>query len=155
MGISSIIEKFMLQVNVAQMLKGAIGAERILIVNDTLEITGYGQSHVDGTIKLIRTNRSVLVKGELHTRVEVSCARCLQLCSCPLMLNIEEEYFPITDVNSGVPLPSLEEIDTFIIDEHLILDLSEAVRQYTILATPMKPLCRVDCPGISVNLKKT
>ncbi|MDD4877168.1 MAG: DUF177 domain-containing protein [Dehalococcoidales bacterium] len=145
----------MLQINVAQMLKGAIGAERVLAVDDTLEITGYGLSHATGTVKLTRTNRSVLVQGELHTGVEVSCARCLELCSCPLKLNIEEEYFPITNVNSGVPLPSPDEVDAFMIDEHLILDLSEAVRQYTLLSIPMKPLCRVNCPGISVNTKTT
>jgi uncharacterized protein len=67
-----------------------------------------------------------------------------------LTLNIEEEDFPMTDVNTGVPLPEMEEPGYFVIDEHLILDLSEAVRQYALMAIPMKPLCRPECPGISV-----
>ncbi len=141
----------MLQVNVAQMLKRAIGSERVLAVNDTLEIAVYGQCYVNGTLKLTRTNRSVLVQGELHASINLSCARCLELYICPLTLDIEEEYFPITDVSSGVPLPSPEEAEAFIIDDHLILDLSEAIRQYTLLAIPMKPLCRENCTGISVN----
>jgi len=46
----------------------------------------------------MRTDRSILVKGTLHTEVEVTCSRCLSLFSCPLALNIEEEYFPTADV---------------------------------------------------------
>jgi uncharacterized protein len=141
----------MLQLNVAQMLKGTIGSDRILVINDTLEIAGYGQSYVHGTLKLTRTNRSILVQGQLETSVNINCARCLEIYLCPLKLNIEEEYFPITDVNSGIPLPLPEEAEPFMIDEHLILDLNEAIRQYTLLAIPMKPLCRPDCPGINVN----
>jgi uncharacterized protein len=34
------------------------------------------------------------------------------------------------------------------IDEHHLLDLSEAIRQNALLAVPMKPLCREDCSGL-------
>jgi len=139
----------MLEINVSQMLKGSIGTEKVVTVNGTVDITGFGESVVEGNVRLTRTNRSILVRGTLKTAVEVSCARCLADFSCPLTLNIEEEYFPMTDVNTGVPLPEPEEPGSFIIDEHLILDLSEAVRQYALMAIPMKPLCRQDCTGIS------
>ena len=141
----------MLEINVAQMLKGSIGTEKVVPVSGKVDITGYGESTVEGKVKLTRTNRSILVKGSLETRVQAGCARCLEPFECPLTLNIEEEYFPMTDVNSGVPLPEPEEPGYFVIDEHLILDLSEAVRQYALMAVPMKPLCRPDCPGIFVH----
>jgi uncharacterized protein len=146
----SLENKPMLEINVAQMLKGSIGTEKIVSVSGSVDITGYGESPVEGKVRLIRTNRSILVKGTLQTRVQASCARCLETFGCPLTLNIEEEYFPMTDVNSGVPLHEPEEPGYFLIDEHLILDLSEAVRQYTLMAVPMKPLCRTECPGISI-----
>ena len=66
----------------------------------------------------------------------------------PLTLNIEEEYFPTTDVVSGASLPIPDEPGCFTIDEHHILDLTEAVCQYALLAIPMKPLCREDCAGL-------
>ena len=141
----------MLEINVSQLLKGAIGTEKVVPVSGSVDITGYGEGFVEGKVKLMRTNRSILVKGKLHTRVLATCVRCLENYDCPLELNIEEEYYPMTDVNTGVPVPEPEEPDSFIIDEHLILDLSEAVRQYAILAVPMKPLCRPDCPGIKLN----
>ena len=141
----------MLEINVSQMLKGPIGTEKVVQMNGSVDITGYGESAVEGKVKLTRTNRSILAKGELHASVQVGCARCLEEYRCPLTLNIEEEYFPMTDVNTGVPVPEPEEPGYFVIDEHLILDLSEAVRQYALLAVPMKPLCRSDCPGITIN----
>jgi uncharacterized protein len=143
----------MLEINVAQMLKGSIGTEKTVAISGCVDITGFGESPVEGKVKLVRTNRSVLVQGTLHTRVKSTCSRCLAEFDCPLSLNIEEEYFPMTDVNSGVPMPEPEEPGAFVIDEHLILDLSEAVRQYALMAMPMKPLCRHDCPGIAIDAK--
>jgi uncharacterized protein len=143
----------MLEINVAQMLKGSIGTEKIVPVSGSVEITGFGESTVDGKLKLTRTNRSILVQGTLQAQVKAICARCLTAFDCPLELKIEEEYFPMTDVNSGIPVPEPEEPDSFLIDEHLILDLSEAVRQYALMAVPMKPLCQPDCPGIWNNTK--
>jgi uncharacterized protein len=140
----------MLEVNVAQMLKGPIGTEKSMSVDGRVDITGYGESTVEGELRLTRTNRSILVQGPLRSTVTLDCARCLEPYNCPLTLNIEEEYFPMTDVTSGTPLPDPDEPGSFIIDEHLILDLTEAVRQYAIMAVPMKPLCREDCPGISI-----
>ena len=96
----------------------------------------------------MRTHRGILAKANLHTEVKVTCSRCLGLFSCPLVLNFEDEYFPTTDVVSGVSLPLPEEPGCFTIDEHHTLDLTEAIRQYALLAIPMKPLCRQDCAGL-------
>jgi len=71
--------------------------------------------------------------------------------SCALSLDIEEEYSPATDVHTGASLPLPDEPGCFIIDEHHVLDLTEAIRQYAVLALPMKPLCRKDCAGLCPN----
>ena len=52
---------------------------------------------------------------------------------------MEEEY---------LPLSASVEADAFVIDESHVLDLGEAVRQYTLLALPMKPVCRETCAGL-------
>ena len=96
----------------------------------------------------MRTDRGILAKGTLYTELETACSRCLGLFSCPLTLNIEEEYFPTIDIVTGASLPSPEEPGCFTIDEHNTLDLTETIRQYALLATPMKPLCREDCAGL-------
>jgi len=138
-----------MQINVSQLLKETIGSVRNYKVGGTIYINDNGSgSPVQGDVKFTRTNRSILVKGSLYLTVEIACSRCLSLFDCPLTLDIEEEYYPVLDTVSGVTLPSPDEPSSFIIDEHQVLDLNEAARQYAVMAIPMKPLCRDDCPGI-------
>ena len=136
-----------MQINVSQLFKEPTGSTRQYEIDETIDIDG-GSCEIQGKIKLVRTDRGILVKGTLQTVIEVTCGRCLSFFNCPLALNIEEEYFPTTDVVSGVSLPLPEEPSYFTIDEYYVLDLTEAIRQYMMLAIPIKPLCREDCAGI-------
>lgn len=139
-----------MQINVSRLLKEPIGATRDYNVSEIVDVTGDGKGReVQGEVRLLRTHRGILVKGVLHTEVELTCSRCLSLFSYPATLNIDEEYTPTIDVASGALLPSPEEPGSFSIDEHHVIDLTEAIRQYSLLAIPMKPLCREDCAGLS------
>jgi len=150
--ISDIKAMSTMQINVSQLLNEAIGSVRNYEVNGIVDIADNGSGKpIQGEVRLTRTNRSILVNGNLYLTVEVTCARCLSLFSYPLVLNIEEEYFPLLDIVSGAPLPSPDEPSSFTIDEHQMLDLSEAARQYAVMAIPMKPLCRNDCPGLQAH----
>jgi uncharacterized protein len=141
-----------MQINVSQLLQEPVGSIREHQVNEVIDSADDGKGYlVQGECRLLRTQRSILVKCRLSTAVELTCSRCLSLFQQPLTLNFEEEYLPTVDVVSGVPLPLSEESSTFTIDEHHILDLMEAIRQYTLLAIPMKPLCREDCAGLCPN----
>ncbi len=136
-----------MQINVSQLLKASIGARRDYEVSETIDIAG-GNSLVRGEVGLMRTDRGIWAKGTLHTEVEATCNRCLSLFGCPLVLDITEEYFPVTDVASGTSVSLPDESGCFTIDEHHTLDLTEAIRQYGLLATPTKTLCRQDCAGL-------
>ena len=141
-----------MQINVSQLLREPIGATRNYQVNEVADIAGDGKGClVQGEAGLLRTQRSILVKCALNTDVELTCSRCLSQFRHPLTINFEEEYSPTVDVVSGVPLPLPEEAGTFTIDEHHVIDLTEATRQYTLLAIPMKPLCREECAGLCPN----
>jgi len=72
----------------------------------------------------------------------------MTMFNCALSLDIEEEYFPATDIHTGASLSLPGEPGCFTIDEHHVLDLAEAIRQYAVLALPMKPLCHKDCAGL-------
>lgn len=89
-----------------------------------------------GKVVLIRTDKGLLVRGTLVTVVGVVCSRCLGDFDQELPVNFDEEFL----------LQSEE--GAFVIDEYRQIDLSEVARQYTLLAEPMKPLCREDCAGL-------
>ncbi len=136
-----------MEINVSQLLKAPVGSTRDFEVDETIEILG-SESEIGGQVRLMRTGRGILASGSLHTEVEAICSRCLASFSCPLAFSFEEEYYPTIDVNTGAPLAVPDEPGCFTINENHILDLTEAMRQYAILAIPMKPLCRDDCAGL-------
>ena len=137
----------MLQINVSQQLKDPIGAVREYDVNDVVDITGAG-GRAEGKVTLTRTDRGILVYSIVRMEIELTCSRCLSLCNYSLTLRIAEEYFPTIDIVTSAPMPVPDDSGCFTIDEHHVLDLTEAIRQYTVLATPMKPLCRENCAGL-------
>jgi uncharacterized protein len=138
-----------MEINVSQQLKAPIGNVREYEIDDISDVMGKGlNNEIKGRVKLTRTNRGILVQGSLKTGVPLECSRCLKSFENPLTINIEEEYFPIIDVNSGTALEIPDDPGSFMIDEHHILDLREAIRQNSLLAIPMKPLCREDCAGL-------
>jgi uncharacterized protein len=136
------------QFNVSQLLKSPLGTTRQYEVDEKVRI-GENTPQVRGEVTMLRTNRGILVRGRLETEIELTCSRCLTVFRQPVTLDIEEEYFPTIDILTGtaVPVPE-DEPDAFMIDQNNILDLSEAIRQYGLLAIPMKPLCRENCAGL-------
>jgi uncharacterized protein len=137
-----------MQMNVSQLLKEYIGSTRNYKVDETADFSDEKDIRVRGDIRLTRTDKGILAQGKLQTEIELTCSRCLSTFNCPLTLNIEEEYFPTMDVLTGASLPLPEEPGSFTIDEHHIIDLTEAIRQYIMLVMPMKPLCDEGCAGL-------
>ncbi len=138
-----------MQINVSQLLQESIGATREYEVNEATNIIDDGKKYeVKGECHLLRTQRSILVKCALSTEVELTCNRCLGLFPYPLKINFEEEFLPTVDIVSGAPLPQPEETGSFTIDEQHTIDLSEAIRQYSVMTIPMKALCDEDCAGL-------
>lgn len=139
-----------MQLNTAQLLKEAIGASRSYNINDDLSFTEeeIDRCHIQGDVKLIRTDKGILVKGALEGQSHLMCSRCLTFFEYQLKFKIEEEFFPSIDVTRGYSLPTPEDSNAFMIDTHHVLDLSEAIRQYVLLNLPMKPLCHPDCSGL-------
>jgi uncharacterized protein len=94
---------------------------------------------VDGQIR---------IAGQLHTRLEMTCARCLETVSEDVAREFDLFYRPVTSV-------AKEE------DVHLRLDdteiaffqgdglfLADVLAEQVLLALPMKVICRSDCRGL-------
>jgi uncharacterized protein len=138
-----------MQMNVSQLLQEAVGSTREYDIDEQAAITGDGKkSAVRGQCHFLRLQKSILVNCNLDTVVDLTCSRCLGQFRHPAKIKFEEEFVPTVDVTSGTPLAAPEEASTFTIDEHHIIDLTEAVRQYLVMALPMKALCHQDCAGL-------
>jgi uncharacterized protein len=151
-----------MQFNVAQLLKEPTGAVRTYSLAEDLseldpELVPLGP--LVGALTLLRTNSGVLATGELSTALQVTCNRCLAPIALPVRFEVEEQFYPTTEVTTGRALRpeefegEIDELDdqAVLIDDKHILDLSEVIRQSIWLALPMYPGCNWtgegECPN--------
>jgi uncharacterized protein len=101
-----------------------------------------------GTVKLVRTTDGVLVLGHLRTWADLTCDRCLDTFAAKIDLHVEEEYHPADSSATDTIHRQPDENKETLIDESYTMDLQEVVRQHLLLAVPIRPVCRPDCPGL-------
>jgi uncharacterized protein len=140
--------------NVAQLLRSPIGEKRSYALDEPFgpcdEIPFA--SPVRGHVEMTHVNQGIVVHVTLSTTVALECARCLEAYEQRLDLSFDERFIPTVDVLTGLPIDNIEEDedeeDVYLIDDHHILDLHEAVRQQALLNMPMQPLHAPECKGL-------
>ena len=138
--------------NVAQLLKETEGASRHYRIDGELrdiDENNPGPVHIEGEVTLVRTPLGILATGAVRLKLVQTCRRCLELTEDVVELIIEEEYVPSIDILTGLPAHIPEDTDPEnIIDEHHLLDLTEALRQSATIEAGGAGLCRPDCKGL-------
>ena len=158
-----------MQFNVAQLLKEPIGSiRRYSLAEDASNLDPEMQllSPLTGDLQMIRIPSGVLVRGQLKTVLCATCNLCIEPIALPVQFTLEENFRPLTEVETGRYIPPTEfegeaedlEDAALLINEHHILDVSEIVRQNIWLALPMYPGCNwegaSECPNL-VALRQT
>ena len=137
-----------MQYNVAQLLKESTGATRRVKVDaGPVYTAGIAVSYL-GDVEFLRTHQGLLVRGSVRAHVASTCGRCLNEFAGPCSLDVEEEFYPEVDVNTGRKLAQPWDNEGTTIDANHILDMAEVLRQYTLAVQPIKPLCDTDCQGL-------
>lgn len=134
--------------NVAQLLTGPVGAVRELQVSGDLDwADGRQETGISGSVEIMRTDRGVLVRGGLSASVPLECVRCLDRFEEHIDVSLEEEYISAHQVSGRAERQALQ-AENLLIDSNNLLDLEPALKEYASLNTPLKPVCRPDCPGL-------
>jgi uncharacterized protein len=108
------------------------------------------------------------VTGQVQTRLQLDCGRCLEAFEIPVDSVFELRYVPVSAATSGQEAAGrggdAEEAEVaeddlttaYYKDE--TLDLGELMHEQFVLAVPMKPLCSDACKGLcpecGTNLNK-
>jgi uncharacterized protein len=98
------------------------------------------------TLRLEYVMEGVLVTAEAVVPVAGECARCLE----PVATSVDVAFCELYEEGTSRPLPDEETDDDWdrrFLDGNL-LDLEPALRDAVVLALPLAPLCRPDCPGL-------
>ncbi len=145
----------MIAFNVAGLLHEPPGATREILLRDhyanlgpDVELAGP----LDADLHLQRTNRGILVRGELSAPLRRICARCTDPFVEDVAVTISEEFLPSFDPATGAPIAPDEGDDgtTQRINAHHEIELDSVFHDELVLTEPMFPLDRPDCPGLCV-----
>ena len=136
-------------------------------VRGVIEDTDMHAPSEDGqlTLRASRTGNSVIVNGQLVGSIVATCGRCGE----PALIRVDERVgvlaVPAAEVSktnkNKASKKDDDDEDDIVVDpddpetlaydgEEVILDA--LVRDELLLAVPMIPLCRKDCPGIKASL---
>lgn len=146
----------MISFNVAGLLREPPGAirdvrlrDRYVTLGPDVELAGP----LDADLRLQRTNRGILVRGRVSAPLRRTCARCTDAYVEDVRVDVDEEFLPSIDPDSGAPVPvEAGEADASLrIDEHHEIELEGIFHDELALTEPMHPLCRPDCPGLCVE----
>lgn len=100
------------------------------------------------------TVKDIRVVGGYRTRVEVSCARCLEPVARDLAGDFDLLYRPL-GVDAGPHQRSVHEGDTEIgYYQGEGIELQDILREQVLLAVPIKAVCREDCKGLCPHCGK-
>ena len=137
-------------VNVAALMQESIGSTREYRVDAVPFSIDGGELPLDGRLRLLRTDRTILATARFTATAEDVCGGCLEPIRVPLRLEFDEEYWPGRDPADGRAVEIPPEREGFpIVDSEI--DLSEAVRQYAVMARPISPRCGDSCPGVEAG----
>lgn len=100
-------------------------------------------SDVDLELRLEAVSEGVLVSGTAAAVAVGQCSRCLVDLTEPVIARIRELYaYPESTTAATTDDDELPRL----VDD--LVDLEPLVRDEVVLALPMAPLCRPDCPGL-------
>ncbi len=95
-------------------------------------------SDVELSIRFEAVMEGVLVTGTARAALQGECARCLDPLTSQIEVGFQELFFySAEDAGEDDPLLDGE-----------LLDLEPTFRDAVVLALPLSPVCRQDCPGL-------
>jgi uncharacterized protein len=98
-----------------------------------------------GRFQAVRTSEGIYCQGKLETAVDITCMRCLEAASLPLLLALDDIfYYPPEEAPEG----------EYALGEDGFIDLAPLVRELVILETPRHPICKSDCLGLCAHCGK-
>ena len=106
---------------------------------------------LDGSVRISRTNRGVLIDAKISTAIAGTCSRCLRDIEIPMTVEIRDEALPSIDLASGHAIDTASEPDVPRLSDHHELDLGVLAAEAISLEEPIVALCEEACPGLCVE----
>ena len=99
-----------------------------------------------GTVR--RSRGGVQVQGQIVTRVQVECDRCLKSVTFPVDNRFAVEYISEEDYKKSSAAELTEKEMSVSVFAGETIDIDELVREQILLTVPARVLCTADCKGM-------
>jgi DUF177 domain-containing protein len=94
-------------------------------------------------LRLESVSEGVLVSGTIRVMLTGECARCLDPLTSHLEVDIQQLFvYPGNEIDEDAEDDEIGQL----IDDYV--DLEPVLRDAVVLALPLAPMCREDCPGL-------
>jgi uncharacterized protein len=107
---------------------------------------------VELELRLESVMEGVLVTGTARASAEGECVRCLEPVGRELEADFQEMFsYPESDDRGrpkAEPAADAEDDEDVLFLEDGLFDLESVLRDAVVLALPLQPVCREDCPGL-------
>jgi uncharacterized protein len=98
---------------------------------------------VELDVRLESVTEGVYVSGTVHASLAGECARCLDALTDEVDVELSELFaYPDSVTDETTDEDELPRV----VDD--MIDIEQIVRDAVVLALPLAPLCRPDCPGL-------
>ncbi len=125
------------------------GAELVVEFSEPLPASdGFdpiGEAH--GRLVATNSGEVLSLRGAVHARVRLECARCLE----PFEYNVDAQMEEVGEITTAGLVRNLPDAwpDTTVIDETTqTVNVSELERQSIVAVLPLREFCRPDCRGL-------
>ncbi|MFE6286834.1 YceD family protein [Streptomyces sp. NPDC057877] len=133
-----------------QRLSRTVDAPKDLGLKDVIGVPEGAPVELE--LRLESVMEGVLVTGTARAQAEGECVRCLEPLHQELEAGFQEMFsYPDADDRGRVkaePADDAEEDEDRLLIEDGMFDLEPVLRDAVVLALPMQPVCREDCPGL-------
>lgn len=129
--------------NVGYLLESAPGTHSDIEVNfPQIKIGDVHFKNLDGTFRATRTGEGIFFNGRFETLTAAECSRCLTESFIPTEMIMEELFYhPASTAPPG----------EYVITGDGNADLGPLLRELSVLALPLNPLCKKDCQGLCIE----
>jgi len=106
---------------------------------ETEALSFHAPVHVQ--LQVNKTNRAMLVYGNIQTELKATCGRCLETYVYPLSLSFHDEWVFRTQATEDL-------LETALILDKDEVDIKDRIFEQIVLALPMKFICSAECQGL-------
>ena len=103
---------------------------------------------IEIAITIMKAAASVVVQGNVKTKIKTECDRCLAELEIPVNGSVEATYLSENDKDIVQSEGHIESLENLFLLTGDLLDLSDRVLEAIIVEVPQKVLCEESCRGL-------